>query len=232
MSESDAGVVLAHGGWADGSSWNKVIAGLRSESVKAVAAPLPLTSLADDVAALDQMLERVEGPVVVVGNAYAGAVIASTSSEKVASLVYIAALAPDEGETVGDVFYRVEPHPQAPVLGPDRHGLIWLPEEAFGRAFAQHASTLEQALLAATQRPLAAACIGVPVRPPTWKDRPSWFLVAEEDRMIAAENQRFMAERMKARVHTAPADHMPMITAPSVVVDIVLEAVREIGSRR
>ncbi|GAA1277068.1 hypothetical protein GCM10009609_45230 [Pseudonocardia aurantiaca] len=68
---------------------------------------------------------------------------------------------------------RVEPHPQAPVLGPDRHGLIWLPEEAFGRAFAQHASTLEQALLAATQRPLAAACIGVPVRPPTWKDRPS-----------------------------------------------------------
>ena len=100
MSESDVGVVLAHGGWADGSSWSKVIAGLRSERVKAVAAPLPLTSLADDVAALDQMLERVEGPVVVAGNAYAGAVIASTSDEKVASLVYVAALAPDEGETV------------------------------------------------------------------------------------------------------------------------------------
>lgn len=89
-------VVLAHGGWADGSSWSKVIAGLRSERVKAFAAPLPLTSLANDVAALDQMLERVEGPVVVAGNAYAGAVIASTSDEKVASLVYVAALAPDE----------------------------------------------------------------------------------------------------------------------------------------
>ena len=87
MSETDVAVVLAHGGWADGSSWSKVIAGLRSERVKAVAAPLPLTSLADDVAALDQMLERVEGPVVVAGNAYAGAVIASTGDENVASLV-------------------------------------------------------------------------------------------------------------------------------------------------
>jgi hypothetical protein len=106
MSETDVAAVLAHGGWADGSAWSKVIAGLRSEGVKAVAAPLPLTSLADDVAALDRMLERVEGPVVVAANAYASAVIASTSDEKVASLVYVAALAPDEGETVGDIFYR------------------------------------------------------------------------------------------------------------------------------
>jgi pimeloyl-ACP methyl ester carboxylesterase len=167
MSETDEAVVLAHGGWADGSAWSKVIAGLRSEGVKAVDAPLPLTCLADDVAALDRMLERGEGPVVVAGNAYAGAVIASTSDEKVASLVCVAALAPDEGETVGDIFYRAEPHPQAPVLAPDRHGLIWLPEEAFGRAFAQHASTLEQALLTATQWPIAVAGIGVPcgVRP-------------------------------------------------------------------
>lgn len=128
MSERDVGVVLARG-WADGSSWSKVIAGLRSERVKAVSAPPPLTSLADDVAALDQMLERVDGPVVVAGHAYAGAVIASTSDEKVASLVYVAALAPDEGETVGDVYYRAEPHPQAPVLSPDRHALTWLPRK-------------------------------------------------------------------------------------------------------
>jgi len=227
MSESDAGVVVVHGAWADGSSWSKVIAGLRAEGVKAVAAPLPLTSLADDVAALEQVLERVGGPVVVAGHAYAGAVIGSTNDEKIASLVYVAALAPDEGETVGDVFYRSKPHPRAPALGPDRHGLIWLPEEAFGRAFAQQASTLEQALLAATQRPLAAACIGVPVRRPAWKERPSRFLVTEEDRMIPAETQRFMAERMKARVHTTHADHVPMVTAPSVVVEVVLEAVRE-----
>jgi pimeloyl-ACP methyl ester carboxylesterase len=232
MPESAVTVVLAHAAWADGSSWNKVIAGLRAEGIKAVAAPLPLTTLADDVAALDQTLERVEGPVVAAGHAYAGAVIASTSSEKVASLVYVTALAPDEGETVGDVYYWAEHHPEAPVLGPDRHGLIWLPEEAFSRAFAQHASPLEQALLAATQRPMAPACISVPVRRPLWKDQPSWFLVAEEDRMIPAETQRFMAERMKARVRTVPADHVPMITKASAVVDIMLEAVREVESNR
>jgi pimeloyl-ACP methyl ester carboxylesterase len=144
--------------------------------------------------------------------------------------VYVAALAPDEGET-GDVFYRAEPHAQAPVLGPDRHGLIWLPEAAFATAFAQNASQLEQTLLAATQRPLSAVCIGVPVRRPAWKDRPSWLFVAEEDRMIPAEAQRFMAERMKAHVRTAPTDHMPMVTEPSAVVDLVLEAVREVESR-
>ncbi|MYS19339.1 Pimeloyl-ACP methyl ester carboxylesterase [Streptomyces sp. DvalAA-14] len=232
MSENNVKVVLAHGAWADGSSWNKVIAGLRSEGVKALAAPLPLTSLADDVAALTWTLERVDGPVVLVGHAYAGAVIASTSDEKVASLVYVTALAPDEGETVTDIFYRTEPHPLAPQLAPDPHELIWLPEEAFARAFAQHASPEEQALLAATQRPLTAGSIGVPVGRPAWKDRPSWFLVAEEDRMIPAANQRFMAERMKARVRTVPADHLPMLTATTAVVDIVLEAVREVESGR
>ncbi|MFG1807504.1 alpha/beta fold hydrolase [Streptomyces sp. NPDC049040] len=232
MRESDVRVVLAHGAWADGSSWKKVVAGLRSEGVRAVAVPLPLTSLADDVAALDRTLQRVDGPVVVVGHAYAGAVIASTSSEKVAALVYIAALAPDEGETVADVFGRTEPHPQAPALAPDRDQLIWLPEEAFAVAFAQQASPEDQALLAAAQRPLAAGSIGVPVGRPAWKDAPSWFLVAEEDRMIPAENQRFMAERMKARVRTAPADHVPMLTAPSAVVGIVMEAVREVESGR
>ncbi|MGW6770196.1 alpha/beta fold hydrolase [Streptomyces sp. NPDC055037] len=232
MSESNVRVVLAHGAWADGSSWNKVIAGLRSEEVKAVAAPLPLTSLADDIAALDRTLERADGPVVLAAHAYAGAVIASANEEKVAALVYIAALAPEQGETVADVFYRAEPHPRAPSIGPDRHGLIWLPEEAFANAFAQNASAEEQAQLAATQRPLAAAAIGVPVGPPAWKDRPSWFLVAEEDRMIPAATQRFMARRMKARVRTAPVDHLPMLTAPEAVVDIVREAVREAGPER
>jgi pimeloyl-ACP methyl ester carboxylesterase len=223
---------LAPGAWADGSSWAKVIAGLRLEGVKAVAAPLPLTSLAEDVAAIDRTLERVDGPVVLVGNAYAGAVIGATNDEKVAALVYVAALAPDEGETVADVFYREEPHPQAPKLGPDRHGLLWLPEDAFAAAFAPHASMEEQALLAATQRPLTAGAIGVPVARPRWKDRPSWFLVAEDDRMIPAKSQRFMAERMGAHVRAAAVDHMLMVTAPSFVVDIVLEAVREVGSGR
>ena len=203
-----------------------MIAGLRSEGVRAVAAPLPMTTLADDVAMLDHVLERLEGPVVVAAHAYAGAVIGSTMNERVASLVYVTALAPDEGETVGDVYYWAEHHVLAPELGPDPHGLIWLPEDAFATAFAQHASPLEQALLAATQRPLAAACIGVPVARPVWKDRPSWFLVAEQDRMIPAETQCFMAERMKARLHTLPSDHVPMITKTSAVVEVLMEAVR------
>jgi pimeloyl-ACP methyl ester carboxylesterase len=227
MEETGVTVVLVHGAWADGSSWSKVIAELRSQGVRAVAAPLPLTSLADDVTALERTLERVAGPVVVVANAYAGAVIGAVSAAKVAALVYVAALAPEEGETVGDIFYRVEPHELAPVLGPDQHGLIWLPEEAFGRAFAQNGSELEQALLAATQRPLAAACLVDPVPRPAWKDRPSWFLVAEDDRMIPVGNQRFMAARMKAHAREVPVDHMPMVTASSTVTSVVLEAVRD-----
>src|SRR3984885_6690207 len=137
MSPDDASVVLVHGAWADGSSWSKVIGPLRAEGARVLAAPLPLTSLADDVAALDRTLERVEGPVVLVGHAYAGAIIEPTSQEKVSSLVYIAALAPDQGETGADVFYRTEPHKLAPKLAPDSHGLIWLPQDAFPTAFAQ-----------------------------------------------------------------------------------------------
>jgi pimeloyl-ACP methyl ester carboxylesterase len=224
MTNKSVTVVLTHGARADGTSWTKVIGLLRAKGVKAVAAPLPLTSLADDVAALDRTLERVEGPVVLAGHAYAGAVIAETRSEKVMSLVYVAALAPDAGETVADVFYRVDPHPKAPKLAPDSHGLIWLPEEAFSQAFAPHASPEEQAVLAAVQRPIAVPCISVKVGRPLWKDRPSWFLLADEDRMILRETQQFMADRMKSRVQSYPADHMPIVTAPDAVADIILDA--------
>jgi len=225
MSSSNVNVVLVHGAWADGSSWAKIIRPLAAEGLNVIAAPLPLTSFSDDVAALDRTLERVTGPVVLVGHAYAGAVIAATRDEKVRALVYVAALAPDEGETVADVFYRGEPHPQAPKLAPDSHGLIYLPSEAFGMAFAQHAGMDELAVLAAVQRPISPACITVATNRPLWRDRPSWFLVAEQDHMIVRDNQRFMAERMKAHVRSHPVDHTPLVTAPSVVVDIIREAI-------
>src|SRR6185437_8030255 len=140
--------------------------------------------LADDVAALDRSLDRTEGPVVLVGHAYAGAVIALARPERVKALVYVTALAPDEGEKVADVFYRIEPHPLAPKLAPDNNGLIWLPEEAFASAFAQHASAEDRRVLAAVQRPISINCITVPAARPLWKDIPSWFLIAEDDRMI------------------------------------------------
>ena len=228
MSLSDASVVLVHGAWADGSSWAKVIGPLAADGIRVLAAPLPLTSFRDDVAALDRTLERATGLVVLVGHAYAGAVIAATRDAKVKALVYVAALAPDEGETVADVFYRAEPHPQAPKLAPDSHGLIYLPEEAFAAAFAPHAPIEEQLVLAAVQRPISPACITVAVDRPLWKERPTWFLVAEQDRMIAGETQRFMAQRMQAKVRSHPVDHAPIVTAPSAVVNIIREAVGEL----
>ncbi len=232
MSMNNVNVVLAHGAWADGSSWAKVVAPLVAEGIGVTAAPLPLTSFADDVAALDRTLERAAGPVVLAGHAYAGAVIAATRSEKVRALVYIAALAPEEGETVAAMFYRTDPHPQAPRLAPDSHGLIYLPEAAFAAAFAQNATAAELAVLAAVQRPISPACITVAVPRPLWKDRPAWYLVAEQDRMILAANQRFMAERMGARVRAHPVDHTPIVTAPDVVLDVVREAVAAVRAER
>ncbi len=228
MANQNANVVLAHGAWADGSSWARVINALASDGSNVVAAPLPLTSLEDDVAALDRSLDRVEGPVVLVGHAYAGAVIAETRSEKVKALVYVTALAPDQGETVADVFYRLTPHPKAPKLAPDGNELIWLPEEAFASAFAQNASAEDLAVLAAVQRPISPACITVPVSRPLWKDIPCWFLIAEQDRMIVPETQRFMAERMKATVQAHAVDHTPIVTSPRVVADLIGEAIHSI----
>lgn len=229
MAINDVTVVLAHGAWADGSSWARVITPLAAGGVKVLAAPLPLTSLADDVAALKRTLERAEGQIVLAGHAYAGAVIAEARSERVKALVYVTALAPDQGETVADVFYRATAHPQAPKLAPDVNGLIWLPDDAFASAFAQHASAEDRAVLAAVQRPISPACITVPVGHPLWKDVPAWFLVAEDDRMIVPETQRYMARRMKATIWAHAVDHTPIVTAPSVVVDIISDAMRSVS---
>jgi pimeloyl-ACP methyl ester carboxylesterase len=230
MSSENITAVLVHGAWADGSSWAKVIARLHHEGINTVTAPLPLTSYEDDVAALDAALERIDGPAVLAGHAYAGAVIGGTRSTKVQALVYVAALAPDEGETVADVFHRDEPHPSAPQLKPDGRGLIWLPEGAFAEAFAQHAPADELAVLAAVQRPITQTCISVPMRRPRWKDLPSWYLVSEQDRMIPPRTQSFMAGRMHAHRQSQPVDHTPGVTAPGIVADLILQAVRATAS--
>jgi pimeloyl-ACP methyl ester carboxylesterase len=224
MTTRDMSVVLTHGAWADGSSWAPIITALEAEGVKVSAAPLPLTSLSDDVAALNRSLDRTEGPIVLAGHAYAGAVIALARPERVKALVYVTALAPDEGEKVADVFYRLEPHPQAPKLAPDSNGLIWLPNGAFATAFAQNASAQDRAVLAAVQRPISINCITVPAGRPLWRSIPSWFLVAEDDRMIVPETQRYMAERMKAKTKVRAVDHTPSVTAPEAVLDIIRDA--------
>jgi pimeloyl-ACP methyl ester carboxylesterase len=217
-------IVLVHGAWADGSCWHNIILPLRNEGFNVTAAPIPLTTLSEDAGALRRVIERTTGPVVLVGHAYAGAVIAAADHDRVKSLVYIAALAPDQGETVADVFYRVPPHAKAPQLAPDSHGQIWMPEEGFGNAVAHEASPDQLAIMATVQRPISVNCIQESVPEPAWKKKPSWFLLAREDRMIAPSTQQFMAERMKANIRSHRVDHTPMHTASSLVVSIILEA--------
>ena len=219
-----AAVIAVHGAWADGSSWQGIVRPLEGRGLRVIAAPIPLTSLSDDAAALRRTISRTQGPVIVVGHAYAGAVIATANDERVKALVYVAALAPDEGETVAQVFYRDETHPKAPQLAPDADGFIWMPDEGFRNAFAQNATEEQIALAKAVQRPIAVRSIQEPAPAPAWRSKPTWYLLAEEDRMINPKTQHFMADRMKATVKSFAIDHTPLLTAPDKVVDIILEA--------
>ena len=220
----NATVVLVHGAWADGSSWQAILGPLEDRGLNVVAAPIPLTSLSDDAAALKRTIARTQGPLIIAGHAYAGAVIATADDGRVKALVYVAALAPNEGETVAQVFYKDETHPHAPQLAPDADGFIWMPDEGFANAFAQNATHEQIRLSKAVQRPISAKSIQEPAPRPAWKSKPSWFLIAEEDRMINPKTQHFMAERMNATVRSFPVDHTPLLTAPDKVVDIILEA--------
>ena len=229
MAMNDATVVLVHGAWADGSSWAKVIAPLAASGVKAIAAPLPLTSFRDDVAALDRTLERVEragcpGRPRLCRRGHRG----DPQRQGEGARLCGRARPGRRRDGRGRVLLAARRIRRRPSSRPDAHGLIYLPEAAFAAAFAQNASKEELAVLAAVQRPISPACITVKVERPLWKDRPAWFLVAEQDRMIVEDNQRFMAERMKARVRSHPVDHTPLVTAPSTVVDIIREAIGEV----
>jgi pimeloyl-ACP methyl ester carboxylesterase len=220
----NATIVVVHGAWADGSSWEAVIRRLQEKGLNVIAAPIPLTSLSDDAEALKRTLARTDGSVIVAGHAYAGAVIATANDERVKALVYVAALAPDEGETVAELFYREKPHPEAPQLAPDQDGFIWMPDSGFSQAFAQNATAEQIALSKAVQRPIALKSIQEKAPVPAWRSKPTWYLVAEEDRMINPKTQRFMAERMKATVRSFAVDHTPLLTAPDKVADVIVEA--------
>jgi len=232
MSDSKVTVVLVHGAWAECASWTGVILPLQKQGFGVACAPIPLTSLSDDIGALERALARIPGEIVLVGHAYAGAVIGAVRNERVKLLVYVAALAPDEGETVAEVFYREPPHAQAPKLAPEDGGYIWMPPEGFENAFAQNAAADLKSVLLATQRPINVKCIQEKAPRPLWKDKPVWFLIAENDRMIPAKTQQFQAARMKATVRAYAVDHSPMLTAPDTVVQVVLEAIRTTWKER
>ena len=127
-------------------------------------------------------------------------------------------------------FYRDEKHSQSPKLAPDADGFIWMPDEGFRNAFAQHATAEQIALSAAVQRPIALKCIQEPVPTPVWRFKPSWYLIAEEDRMINPKTQGFMAKRMEARTRSLAVDHTPLLSAPQEVVDIIKEANQAVSS--
>jgi pimeloyl-ACP methyl ester carboxylesterase len=224
--KKNATVVLVHAAWADGSSWNKVTSQLQSRGLNVVAAQIPLTSLSDDAAGLRRVLRRQERPVILAGHSYGGAVItaAATGDPNVKALVYIAAVVPDEGETVGDIFHRVAPHSSAPQLQPDENGFLWLRADAFRNAVAPDASDEEIALMAATQKPISLKCLGESMTKPAWKEKPSWFLIAENDRMVSPDTQRFTAGRMKSKSIFLQVDHTPLISQPDAVVDLINEA--------
>ena len=192
--QKNATVIFVPGAWADGSSWGTVINGVAEAGLGVICAPIPLTTLSDDIAALRRVIARIDGPVLLVAHAYAGAVIAGVDDKKVKGLVYITALAPDEGEATVEVFTREAPHPDAPKMAPDENGYIWMPHEAILKAFSPNAAADEKVRLEAIQRPIHVACILEKASAPAWKTKPTWFLIAEEDRMILEKTQRFMAE--------------------------------------
>lgn len=220
-------VVLVHAAWADGSSWSKVIPQLQQAGLQVVSAQITLTSVTDDVVAVRRVLARVSGPAILVAHSYGGAVItgAAAGQPMVKALVFIAAMAPDEGETVGQLFHRAEPHPNAPQLVPDENGLLWMSAEGFANAVAPDATSEEIAFMAATQKPIALKCLVEPMTKPAWKEKPSWYLLAEKDRMISLVTQRFMAGRMSALIDSLAVDHTPLASAPESVVRLIVEAV-------
>lgn len=219
--------VLVHAAWADASSWNKVTLALQKQGLQVRSAQIPLTSLTEDVGALKRLLGKVEGPVLLVAHSYAGAVItaAGANNPNVKALIYIAAIVPDENESVGMLFQRAEPQPNTrPKITPDADGFLWLPEGAFALAVAPDASGEEAMLMDVNQHPIALKCLAEPVTEPAWRKKPSWFLLATKDRMISPGTQRFMAERIGARIRSFAVDHTPLASAPESVARIVFEA--------
>ena len=222
-----ATVVLVHAAWADASSWNKIIPPLQRGGLQAVAVQIPLSSLSDDATTLQRFLKRVSGPAVLVGHSYGGAVItaAGSGNTNVKALVYIAAMAPDDGEMVGELLHRAAPHPSTPVLVPDDEGFLWMSAKGFADAVAHESSANNALLMEATQKPIALKCIQEQMTQPAWKEKPSWFLVAKQDRMIAPETQEFMAHRTGGHIVRVEVDHTPLASAPDQVFAIITEAV-------
>jgi pimeloyl-ACP methyl ester carboxylesterase len=240
MSETTPTVVLVHGAFADASSWNGVIERLQAQGIRVTAPANPLRGIASDTAYISAVLEQIEGPVVAVGHSYGGAVItnAATDAKNVVGLVYVAAFAPDEGETLGAVEAGSKDSVLNSALVPRQYPIakggsateFYIDPAKARDAFASDLSDQEAALIAATQRPVAELAFSEPSGPPAWKDRPSWSVVATGDRAAGTDVTRSMAERVGATITEVEGSHVIMISQPQAVADVILEAVAFVGS--
>jgi pimeloyl-ACP methyl ester carboxylesterase len=228
-------VVLVHGAFADGSGWNGVIERLRAQGVQVTAPANPLRGIAADSAYLTAVLAQIDGPVLAVGHSYGGAVItnAATVADNVVGLVYVAAFAPDEGETLGSAEADSKDSVLSSALVPRQYPTadggsateFSIDPAKVRDAFAGDLSEPDAALIAATQRPVAEAAFSEPNGPPAWKRLPSWAVVATGDKAAGADVVRSMAERAGSRITEVDGSHVIMISQPQAVTDVILEAV-------
>ncbi len=222
-------VVLVHGAFADGSGWRGVYDILTARGYRVSIVQNPLTSLADDVAATHRILDRQDGPTILVGHSYGGTVITEARvNPKVSGLVYVSALAPDVGETTGGQFTEIPPPPEFVIdTGEDGFGFVNL--EKFKIGFAGDTTDADAAFLRDSQVPINMAIFGEPVTQAAWKDKPSWAVVATEDKAIAPALLRQMAERIGATIIEVPASHVPMVTQPQAVADVIDAAAKGVS---
>lgn len=223
-------VILVHGAWADGSSWNEVIARLQAEGIPVVSVQNPLSSLADDVAAVRRAMELVDGLIVLVGHSWGGTVITQSGvSERVRALVYVAAFAPDRNESTNSLQAHYSTPEYASLLRTDSAGYLHFPADALPHYFAQDLPTANAMVLAAAQGPIRASAFDDEVTEVAWRSIPSWYLVADHDRMIPPRLQREMAQRMRARTREVPASHVPFASRPKETTALILEAIAEVA---
>ncbi|MGA2047996.1 MAG: alpha/beta hydrolase [Terracidiphilus sp.] len=218
-------IVLVHGAWADGSSWSKVIPILEAKGFHVVCVQNPLTSLADDVAATNRTINTQDGPVLLVGHSYGGAVITEAGNNpKVAGLVYIAAFAPDAGESAGSLAKPYGPTPGGAEIRPIEDGFLVITPKGILEDFAQDLPLPEKTDLIATQGATQGAVLGAKITTAAWRTKPSWFVIASNDRMISPEQERVTAKRMNATTLTLATSHVAMLAKPKEVAGFIASA--------
>jgi pimeloyl-ACP methyl ester carboxylesterase len=219
-------ILFVHGAWANSSSWEKVLPLVEAAGLSGTAVSLPLTSLADDVATVKRAIELIDGPVLLVGHSYGGSVITEAGADpKVAGLVYVAAFAPDVGESAASLGAGGPPTRILEQIRPDAHGFFKLTRTGVDELFAQDLTEGERAIIFATQNPLAGAAFGGEITAPAWKEKPSFYLRATEDHTIHPDLQQTMAARIDAKTVVAVASsHLPMLSHPQAVADLIIAA--------